>query len=397
MIFEILALLLGTLAGTITGLTPGIHINLISVLIISSAFLSSINPIFLAIFVIAMAITHTFLDFIPSIFLGSPDEDTGLSILPGHEFLLKGKGHEAIIHTLYGSAIAILIILILSPLFLYILPKIELYLTAVMFFIIIGASIFLLINEKQDKLLAIIIFLLAGFLGLSALNLPLHQPLLPLLTGLFGGSSLITSIIKKKKIPEQKISKLKNIKLNKKQFGKISLAAIISAPLCSFLPSLGSNQAAVIGTEVTGEIDRKEFLALLGAINTIVIGLSFITLLAINKTRTGAAVAISKLPAAIPVSTILITIFISGTIAFFLTIPLSKFFARKISKLNYRFLSIIIFLFLSIISTIFSGWLGLLIFLIATSLGFFTISKGIRRTHLMGCLMLPTIIFYLSF
>ena len=33
----------------------------------------------------------TFIDFIPSIFLGCPDTDTELSILPGHELLKKGE------------------------------------------------------------------------------------------------------------------------------------------------------------------------------------------------------------------------------------------------------------------------------------------------------------------
>ena len=54
-----------------------------------------------------MAITHTFIDFIPSIFLGAPDEDSVLSILPGHKLLLKGYAYTGIILTLYGSATAL--------------------------------------------------------------------------------------------------------------------------------------------------------------------------------------------------------------------------------------------------------------------------------------------------
>ncbi|MCH7770430.1 MAG: tripartite tricarboxylate transporter permease [Bacteroidetes bacterium] len=97
MLIEILlALIVGILTGTTTGLIPGIHINLIGVFIVSlsaSLFLS-INPIYLAVFIVSMAITHTFVDFIPSIFLGCPDTDTELSVLPGHELLKKGQGYE---------------------------------------------------------------------------------------------------------------------------------------------------------------------------------------------------------------------------------------------------------------------------------------------------------------
>ena len=94
MIQIFLAIILGIIAGCITGLIPGIHINLIASFLVSiSAYLTIISPpITFVIFVVSMAITHTFIDFIPSIFLGAPDNDAALSILPGHNLLLKGKG-----------------------------------------------------------------------------------------------------------------------------------------------------------------------------------------------------------------------------------------------------------------------------------------------------------------
>ena len=86
MLFEILAFFIGILAGIFTGLFPGIHVNLVSVFLISisPSLLKYTSPISLAIFIVSMSITHSFLDFIPSIFLGAPDEDSFLSILPGH-------------------------------------------------------------------------------------------------------------------------------------------------------------------------------------------------------------------------------------------------------------------------------------------------------------------------
>ena len=69
-----------------------------------------------------MAITHTFTDFLPSIFLGAPDEDTALSTLPGHRFLLKGKGYGAVRLTLIGSFFGLLVALALSPIFIVALP-----------------------------------------------------------------------------------------------------------------------------------------------------------------------------------------------------------------------------------------------------------------------------------
>ena len=126
MLAEILLfILLGIVAGTFTGLIPGVHINLIGAFIVSSmaSFFYLINIIYLAVFIASMAIAHTFVDFIPSIFLGCPDTDTELSILPGHELLKKGEGFEAIILTCYGSLAAIFILVLISFPAIFIISK----------------------------------------------------------------------------------------------------------------------------------------------------------------------------------------------------------------------------------------------------------------------------------
>jgi len=409
MIQIILALFLGVLAGTFTGLIPGIHINLIAIMLISISpiFLNITTPLILAIFIIAMAITHTFVDYIPSIFLGAPDEDSFLSVLPGHKLLLSGRGYYAIIFTLYGSITALLIILIFTPLFITFLPIIYPYVQKIMWIILILVSIYLISTEKQNKLWALAIFLLAGFLGIATLNLNIKEPLLPLFTGLFGASNLIISIKQKTKIPEQKISPLKNIRLSKKSIAKASLASIIASPFTAFLPGLGASQAALIGREVLGEkqLDPRQFLFLLGAINTIVMGLSFITFYTIQKTRTGAAVAVSRLiPELTPANLfILLSIIIfSGIFSFIISVNTSKLAAKNIHKIQYSKLSLIILLTLILITFLFSdlfnpfgGLIGLLVFTTSTFLGTFTILIGIKRMHLMGSLLVPTILFYL--
>ncbi|RLG16247.1 hypothetical protein DRN69_01340, partial [Candidatus Pacearchaeota archaeon] len=291
----ILALLLGCIIGTFTGLTPGIHINLIGIFLVSlsvSAF-SSLNQIYLVTFIVAMAITHTFVDFIPSIFLGCPDTDTELSILPGHELLKKGHGYKAIILTAYGSVMAIFTLILITFPAIIAMSKIYglLIKSYIMPFILIFIS-FLLIFLERKKLKALLVFSLTGFLGLSVLNLPsLNQPLLPLLTGLFGGSALIISIKNKIQIPKQKIKKPAKIH---KPLAQAFIGSLIASPLCSFLPGLGSGQAAVIGNTIS-KTSRKGFLILLGATNTLVMGFSFISLYTLSKTRTGAAVAIQKI------------------------------------------------------------------------------------------------------
>jgi putative membrane protein len=396
MLLEIIIFLfLGILFGTLTGLIPGIHINLVGVLLVSlsATIFFSINPVYFVVFISSMAITHTFIDFIPSIFLGCPDTDTELSILPGHELLKKGLGYEAIILTAYGSLAAIFILVLIAFPSILIISKTYDLLQKIIPYLLIVVSIFLIVLEKK-KLLALVVFLLAGFLGWCVLNLNfLKEPLLPLLAGLFGASMLIMSIRTKTTIPEQKIAKPR---IRNKLF-KPLIGALVASPFSSFLPGLGSGQAAIIGNTIS-RTDRKGFLILLGATNTLVMGFSFVSLYIISRTRTGAAVAIQRIIGELSpqiLALILATVIISGILSFFITIFLTGFFSQKINKINYSLLSSITLFILGLVILLFSGIFGLVVLIISTLTGIYCISLGVRRTQMMGALLLPTIIFYL--
>ena len=92
MFLELLAfILVGIGFGTLTGLVPGIHPNTVfALLLTSAATLQAIGPIYMAVFIVSVAISNTFTDFIPSIIFGAPDPATALSVLPGHRMLLAG-------------------------------------------------------------------------------------------------------------------------------------------------------------------------------------------------------------------------------------------------------------------------------------------------------------------
>ena len=264
-------------------------------------------------------------------------------------------------------------------------------------------SIFLIYIEK-DRLSAALVFSLTGFLGVSVLNFPeniLNQPLLPLLTGLFGSSALIISMKSKVKIPLQLITKPSTKVL------RPMLGAAIASPLCSFLPGLGSGQAAIIGhivsrkrKEDNAESNNKHFLVLLGATNTLVMGFSFITLYLISKTRTGAAAAIKEIigiPSMKITILILFVIVISGIVSFFITDFLTKIISREINKIDYFRISLATILVLVFVVFAVSGVVGVIVLIVSTLTGIYCISLKVRRTNMMGCLLIPTIWFYLIF
>src|SRR3989344_6875585 len=204
----ILFLFIGIFLGIFTGLAPGIHINLVGAILVSlsTSIFSSLNVIYLVVFIVAMAITHTFVDFIPSIFLGAPEDGTELSVLPGHEMLKKGFGYEAIMLTNYGSVVAVFIVLLVAIPSVFFLPKIYGLIERIIPYILILVSLFMIFSEKK-KISAFLVFVLCGILGFIVLNAEnLNQPLLPLLSGLFGASSLLISIKSKTEIPQQIIT-----------------------------------------------------------------------------------------------------------------------------------------------------------------------------------------------
>ncbi len=398
MILELLfALFIGLLAGSFTGLIPGIHINLVAAFLISSLDkFSSSSFLPLAVFITSMSITHTFVDFIPSIFLGAPEEDTFLSILPGHQLLMKGQGYQAVVLTLYGSLTALIIILIATPIYILFLPSFYTSIKYLLPFILIFISAYTVLRD-QKPLLAVLIFLLSGLLGSLSFFLPVKEPLIPLLAGLFGLSSIILSLKNKQKIMGQKILPLKRISLTKKEFIKSSFSALISAPLCSFLPGIGSGHAAFIGSEIIPQNSRG-FLFLVGAINTIVMALSFVALYAIGRARSGSAAAIQELFSDLSffhLSVLLTIIIFSGLCAFFITLFLAKHSVSIINKVNYSKISLAVIFILVIFTLIFSNPLGLIVLITSTSLGIYCIASNTKRINLMGALILPVVVYYL--
>jgi len=399
MLLEIfIAILLGCFAGIITGLTPGIHINLISLLVLSfSATLLEITaPLIISIFIISMAITHTFLDTIPAVFLGAPESETALSILPGHRLLLQGKGYHAVILTLIGSLFSIIIGIIFAPFIATIINKIYPTLSKNMGYILILSSIFLITKDSKSKFWALIIFLLAGVLGIATLNMPnLKNPLFPLLSGMFGISTLIISLSQKVKIPKQEIS---NLKISKSTITKAVGASFAAGGLCSFLPGLGPAQAAILGSQLTKKLESEGFLILVGGLNTINMILSFLALYILDKARNGAIVTVSKIMETFTLENLIlffgVALVVAG-IATFLTIKITRIFSKLMTKVNYKITCISIISLITILTIFLSGKIGLLILLVSTSLGMVPPLLGIGRNHLMGCLLLPVILYFI--
>jgi len=393
MFYEIIiGIILGVFCGIITGLIPGIHVNLVSAIIVANiAVVSNVISANIALsIIISLAITHTFLDTIPSIFLGAPDPSTALSVLPGHRLLNEGKGYEAVKLTILGSLSGLLISATFFPIILTIIEYIYPFFKNNIVTILTIVSLFI-ISRSKSKLKSIIVFMLAGTLGLISLNSRTENALFPLLTGFFGLSTLILS--SQNKIPQQEFTESTTIKPKEGIFSAV--LGTISGFLTAMLPGLGSSTAATICSVIKKDSEPNGFLVMIGAISTVNFFLSIATLITINKARNGAILAITQTIQEPNMLIMLSCALISGGLATLIAQPLTKKFLKIIEKVNYKKLIITLILFLIIMTFVLSSFEGLYILLIATTTGLYAIKKEIPRNTMMACIIVPVLSYFL--
>ncbi|MBS3151443.1 tripartite tricarboxylate transporter permease [Candidatus Woesearchaeota archaeon] len=397
MIVEIIiAVLVGIIGGVFSGLTPGIHTNLLVTLLFSASpfLLTFTTPLVISTLIVSMAITHTFLNVLPAVYLGAPDsEGKILSVLPGHRMLLQGKGYEAVTLTVLGSFLAIIIGILLTPLLLKFLPGLYSSIKNYIGYLLVIISIYMVLRERK-KFWAFFIFILAGIFGLGVLNLNIKEPLFPLLSSLFGVAGLLISLKDNVKIPKQIIEK---ITIPKKEVAKAMSSAGIVGTFVSLMPGLGPAQAAIIGSQLI-KLTDKGFLILVGSLETLGMITSFIAIFSIQKARNGAVVVISRLMETITQKDLilfLIVAFIAGLIAVFLSLSFAKIFSSLITKVNYQKLCIAIIILIVGMALWLSSYLGLFVLIIGSFIGMLPSLVGIGKNHLMGCLLLPIILFFL--
>ncbi|MFO8015992.1 MAG: tripartite tricarboxylate transporter permease [Candidatus Woesearchaeota archaeon] len=393
----ILALLLGVAFGVFTGLVPGIHTNLIAVILLSLSglLLAYTSPIALAVFIIAISVTNTFVDSIPSIFLGAPDSDMALGVLPGHRYLLKGYGYMAVKLTLIGSFGALVLSLLLFPLSVPVVAFIYPLLQDYIGYILIAVVLFMILRDRK-KLWALFVFVLSGVLGLIVLNMAgLEQPLFPLLSGLFGVSTLLISLRDTNSIPKQKQSQ--DIKLRKRHTVKALFSGQFSGFITAIFPGLGAAQAAVISMQITKKLGDHGFMILIGSINTVNFILSISTLYVLGKARNGSIVAVSGLMDSVGIRSVLVFLasaLSAGALAVIATLWLARRFSSWITMVNYRALVVSIIVFITLMVLALTGWLGLLVLFVSTAVGLIPAEVKVTRTQSMGCLLLPVILYF---
>jgi putative membrane protein len=393
----IISILIGITAGIFTGLCPGVHINLVAVTLVtvSPLLLHYTNPLILCVFIIAMSVTHTFLDVIPSIYLGAPESATALGVLPGHRYLLKGWGLMAVKLSLIGAFGAVILSIIMFPLFLLIVkygyPILENYIG----YVLIAVCIFMILRDRH-LLWAVAVFFISGILGVVVFSIPtLKDPLFPLLSGLFGISTLLISLNESQNIPPQEEDD--QIKTDWKTMVKALLSGQFSGFITAVMPGLGASTAAVISLQITRNLGDHGFMMLMGSIGTANFVLSLAALWELGKARNGSIIAVQELFPDVSAQAIIVFLcatLIAGSISVYLVLTIGRTFSRLITRIDYQKLVIGIICFVTMLVIILTGWIGLIVLITSTAAGLVPAITKVTRTHAMGCLLLPVILYF---
>ena len=400
MVFEIIGFVAaGIVFGIVTGLIPGLHVNTVCAVLLGMVVSGKIvtEPLSLSVFIFSLAITHTFLDFIPSILLGVPSEDTVLALLPGHRMVLEGYGPEAIKLTLVGSIGCLLMSLLLFPLLLSSVPILYAAIEPYMGLLLLACSLFLITIEKgTQKFWSLLIFSLSGILGLIVLRSSLFQnPLLPLLTGLFGMSLLLMTIKNRVTVPAQHPGTLR---VSRRTMAKGIASGTIAGAVVGFLPGFGPSQAAVMSRVLTNQKNNKEFLITLGGINTANSFFALVALLTIGKKRSGAVAAISELMT-VDLDSVLVLLsagLLAGVLSLIIGAKLADIFPKYLHKFDYQRINMGIITFIILMTIYMSGVLGLVVLGVAAAIGLVAHNSKAHKMHLMGVLILPTALWFLG-
>lgn len=414
MIELVIACFIGILIGTTTGMIPGIHVNTAGAILFASSnlLLTQLSPEFLCVLMVSMSIAHALIEFVPSMLLGVPQEGTATSILPGHRMVLQGRSKEVIRIVSVGGFGAILVTIIMLPIFSIALPILHDITKPYTWLILLIASVYLtysLTANFRDFLWSMLLFILSGILGWIIFQSPIPSgvTLMCTFSGLFGISTILFSLNDSSIIPHQNPFYELNIDYNK---FKSIFAGGITGAILGFLPGFGPAQGTVIAQAVSGANDNDDddtvnFLLATSGLNISDCLFSLIAIYIIGNPRSGIAVYMSYLISEMSINHLIIFIFASllaVSVSLVLSLKLGDSFSRLMGRVNYRKLSIGVILLQIVILYIFIfyykapiGYMTLAL-ITSTAMGMLPHYIGIGKSHLMGVLIIPAIVIYLQ-
>ncbi|MDR3206276.1 MAG: tripartite tricarboxylate transporter permease [Candidatus Methanoplasma sp.] len=411
-IIILLMCIIGSAAGCFTGLFPGIHVNtLSSVMLILypsiSGFVSLIAdplhaPILVSSLLMSAAVVHSFLDFVPSVFLGAPDPDEAMSVLPGHRLLMEGRGMDAVRAAAVGSIVgASAAVLLAVPVQYLMLQGLADSLEEITFSVLLFTVAVIMINERSlaRAAWAAAMMLISGLMGAVCMSgiipsfgiLGEGTLLFPLLTGLFGMPALLTAD-RGARIPEQ-------IDGGSDPTGPLpALKGVAVGCVAGWYPGITAAAGSALASIVLPERDPARFISLTASIGTVTAVFSLVTLSVSGSGRSGTVLVIRDIVGDIggfcseEFLILLLSTAIAAVLGYCMTIAAGKAMGRVAGRIDMAKANRAALAIVTVLVLLLTGPWGLVILASATVVGFIPQTSETDRVPLAGCLIVPVLL-----
>ena len=387
----------GVALGALSGLTPGLHVNNLALLLASVAAAVPGPPRLVGAAMLAAGVVHSFLDAVPALALGVPDAAMAATALPGHRLVIAGRGREAVRLSALGSGLAVAFAVPLA------VPVTRAMAAAYPFVrahlpVVLGSVVaFLLLTEGTVRAIGggAVTFLASGALGHATLDLAPAAPLdaggmlTPLFAGLFGAPVLLESL-SGAGVPEQDDS---TVALPRRAVAGTAFAGSFAGAIVGYLPGVSAAVAAVVSLSVVpGSTDARGFVVATSGVNTSNTVFALFALAALGTPRTGVMVALRDVDAPVALPLLLATTAVAGLAGFLLVLSVGDRYLLAVGTVDNRRLSAAVLGLLVALSWLFAGAIGVAVFGVATVVGLVPSAFGARRVHSMGVLLGPLIV-----
>ncbi|ELY85552.1 tripartite tricarboxylate transporter permease [Natrialba taiwanensis] len=383
--------------GSLSGLVPGLHANNFALLLAGVAVSVPGPPLFIGCAMLAAGVVHTFLNVVPAMALGVPDAEMAVTALPGHRMVRDGRGYEAIRLSALGSVLAVLVAVPLAipvtRVMTAVYPTIRANLSLVLAMVVVA----LIASEFtwRARLAGLLSFSLAAGLGLLTLDLSPDAPLeaggtlAPLFAGLFGAPVLIDALVGSG-IPPQHDGE---IAMSRRLVGATALAGALAGAIVGYIPGISAAIAAVaVLVFVPGNAGDRGYIVATSGVDTANTIFALFALVAIGQPRTGVMVAFENVNAPLELPILLVAVVLAGLIGFVLVIVVGETYLELAGRVAYWKISTAVLGLLLALSYLFTGPLGIAIFVVATVVGLVPVRLRARRVHLMGVLIGPLVV-----
>lgn len=381
--------LLGGIAlGTCSGLTPGIHANNFALLLAGLAPMMPGPPLLVGIAILAAGVVHTFLDAVPALAIGVPDAEMAVAALPGHKMVLDGRGREAMRLSAVGSIIAVLLAIPLAiPITLAMVrwyPVLQRHMPLVLGTV----AVVLIITEssRRGMLTGVLAFFVSSAFGWLILDLEPAAPLdgggvlAPLFAGLFGAPVLIDAMDGDGVPPQGDAS----LRVSKREVGIPASAGSVSGAIVGYLPGVSSAIAAVVALlSVPNDDPDRGFIVATSGVDTSNSIFALFALVALGTPRTGVMVAVDDAGVPLNLPMMVATVAAAAAVAFMLVLVIGDWYLTSVGQVNYTIVCGVILSLLVVLSWLFSGVIGIGIFVVSTLIGYLPVKGGSKRVHLM--------------